>query len=91
MFSRNAAIDGIRRSSKISASHDRAKTSGSLNQILVFNASTSAEIDTAFATLARERTDALFVTGDVFFNSRRVQLVTLAARDRLPASYASRE
>jgi putative ABC transport system substrate-binding protein len=60
-------------------------------QILVFNASTSAEIDTAFAALARERADALFVAGDVFFNSRRVQFVTLAARDRLPASYASRE
>ena len=60
-------------------------------QILVFNAGTSAEIDTAFAAIARERANALFVAGDVFFNSRRVQLVTLAARDRLPASYASRE
>jgi len=60
-------------------------------QILVFNAGTSAEIDTAFAAIARQRANALFVAGDVFFNSRRVQLVTLAARDRLPASYASRE
>ena len=60
-------------------------------QILVFNAGTSAEIDTAFAAIARARANALFVAGDVFFNSRRVQLVTLAARDRLPASYASRE
>ncbi|HEY2230355.1 MAG TPA: ABC transporter substrate binding protein [Xanthobacteraceae bacterium] len=60
-------------------------------QIFVFRARSSAEIDTAFAALARERAEALFVAGDVFFNSRRVQFVTLAARDRLPASYASRE
>ena len=60
-------------------------------QILVHKASTSGEIDAAFAALARERADALFVAGDGFFNSRRVQFVTLAARDRLPASYTSRE
>jgi putative ABC transport system substrate-binding protein len=56
-----------------------------------FNASTSGDIDAAFAGLARERADALFVFGDGFLNSRRVQLATLATRDRLPASYASRE
>ena len=60
-------------------------------QIFFYKASTSGEIDAAFATLARERAEALFVGGDGFFNSRRVQLITLAARDRLPASYASRE
>jgi ABC-type uncharacterized transport system substrate-binding protein len=60
-------------------------------QILVHKASTSGEIDAAFAALAREQADALFVAGDGFFNSRRVQFVTLAARDRLPASYTSRE
>ena len=42
-------------------------------QIHVINASTSGEIDAAFATVARERCDALFVEGDGFFNSRRVQ------------------
>ena len=56
-------------------------------QIQVLNASTIGEINAAFATLARERADALFVTGDAFFTSRRVQLVTLAARDRIPAAY----
>jgi putative ABC transport system substrate-binding protein len=60
-------------------------------QIHILNASTSREIDAAFATLARERPDALFVAGDAFFNSRRVQFATLAARDRIPATYASRE
>ena len=39
-------------------------------QIQVINASTSREIDAAFATLARERPDALFVSGDAFFNTQ---------------------
>jgi putative tryptophan/tyrosine transport system substrate-binding protein len=60
-------------------------------QIHILNASTSHEIDAAFAALARERPDALFVAGDAFFNSRRVQFATLTARDRIPAAYASRE
>jgi putative ABC transport system substrate-binding protein len=60
-------------------------------KILFHKASTSGEIDAAFDALARERAEALFVGGDGFLNSRRVQLITLAARDRLPASYASRE
>jgi hypothetical protein len=40
------------------------------------------------ATLARERSDALFVAGDAFFTSRRGQLVTLTTCDRIPAAYA---
>jgi putative tryptophan/tyrosine transport system substrate-binding protein len=39
----------------------------------------------------RDRADALYIAGDVFFTSRRVQFVTLAAHHRIPASYASRE
>ena len=53
-------------------------------QIQVLNASTSREIDAAFATFVRERPDALFVGTDPFFTSRRVQLVHLAARHRDP-------
>jgi putative ABC transport system substrate-binding protein len=60
-------------------------------QIQVLNASTRSEIEAAFATLVRDRADALFVAGDVFFTSRRVQFATLAARYRIPASYPSRE
>jgi len=60
-------------------------------QIQILKASTSREIDAAFAALARERCDALFVAGDAFFGGRRVQLVTLAARDRIPASYVERD
>jgi putative tryptophan/tyrosine transport system substrate-binding protein len=60
-------------------------------QIRVLNASTSREIEQAFAILAGERPDALFVAGDAFFNSRRVQLPTLAAHHRIPAAYADRD
>ena len=55
------------------------------------NASTPAEIDTAFAAFARERASALFIAPDGFFGSRGAQFAALAARDRLPASYVSRE
>jgi ABC-type uncharacterized transport system substrate-binding protein len=57
-------------------------------QIQVFNASTSREINAAFQNLARERVDALFVGGDGFFNSRSVQVVNLASRYAVPATYA---
>jgi putative tryptophan/tyrosine transport system substrate-binding protein len=60
-------------------------------QVHVLKASTSGEIDEAFATFARERTDALFVAPDPFFTSRRVQFAIMAARHAIPASYAVRE
>jgi len=60
-------------------------------QIQVLNASTSREIDAAFATFVRERPDAVFVGLDVFFISRRAQLVNLASRHALPATYPLRE
>ena len=56
-------------------------------QIQVLNASTSREIEAAFATLERERADALFVPADAFFASRRVQFATLATRHAIPATY----
>ena len=59
-------------------------------QIQPYEASTSSEIDAAYATLMRARPDALFVAPDGFFVGRRVQLVALAARHALPAAYAVR-
>jgi putative ABC transport system substrate-binding protein len=59
-------------------------------QIQVLNATTIGEIDAAFAALAHERHDALFVAPDAFFTSRRVQFAILTARDRIPAAYADR-
>jgi putative tryptophan/tyrosine transport system substrate-binding protein len=60
-------------------------------QIQVLNASTRREIEAAFATLVRERADALFVATDTFFISRRVQFATLAARHGIPAAYSTRD
>src|SRR5262245_11241464 len=60
-------------------------------QIDILNASTSGEIEAAFATIARDRVDAVFVAPDGFFNARRVQFATLATHYRIPAAYASRE
>jgi putative ABC transport system substrate-binding protein len=60
-------------------------------QLQVLNASTSREIEAAFAALVRERADALFVAADIFFVSRRVQFATLATHYGIPASYAARE
>ena len=59
-------------------------------QIRVLNASTSREINAAFATFVREQPDALVVSSGPFFTSRRVQLVQLAARHAIPAIYAGR-
>ena len=60
-------------------------------QIQILKATTINEIDAAFATLARERLDALLVAGDTFLISRRVHIATLTARDRIPAAYTVRE
>jgi putative tryptophan/tyrosine transport system substrate-binding protein len=60
-------------------------------QIQVVRASTSREIDAAFATLVRERPDALFIAPQPFFTSRRVQLTALAARHAIPATFSTRE
>jgi putative ABC transport system substrate-binding protein len=60
-------------------------------QIQVLNATTSREIEAAFATFARERPDALFVASDGFFSSRRVQFANAASRHAIPASYGARE
>ena len=60
-------------------------------QTKVLNASTSRDLDAAFAVLARERPDAVFVVGDAFFNSRRVHLANLTVRHALPAAFSQRE
>jgi putative ABC transport system substrate-binding protein len=60
-------------------------------QIQVFNASNSREIAVAFANIAREQPDALFILDDPLFSLRRVQLVNLASRHVIPATYGSRE
>jgi len=66
-----------------------ARTTGL--QVKVLNASTSREIEAAFATLLHERPDALFVGAEPYFYGRRVQLVVLVASHRLPAIYSQRD
>jgi putative ABC transport system substrate-binding protein len=60
-------------------------------QISVLNARTPREIEAAFATLVRDRAEALFVVPDAFFISRRVQFATFAARYGIPTAYSTRE
>jgi putative ABC transport system substrate-binding protein len=60
-------------------------------QIHILNAGTSGEIDAAFATFARERSDILFVGTDPFFTSRRVQITHLATLHKVPAAYPGRQ
>jgi putative ABC transport system substrate-binding protein len=60
-------------------------------QIQVLNAGTRQEIDAAFTTIGSDRPDALFVTSDTFFTSRRVQLVNLATRYAIPTAFPNRE
>jgi putative ABC transport system substrate-binding protein len=66
-----------------------ARTLG--RQLIVLDASTADEVDRAFATIVRERIGALVVSQDVFFFSRRNQLVALATRHAVPAIYFVRE
>ena len=63
---------------------------GSGQRLLVVEAATGRDIDAAFATMAREKAEAVFVGPGSFFNTRRVQLAVLAARHALPAMYSVR-
>jgi putative tryptophan/tyrosine transport system substrate-binding protein len=56
--------------------------------LLVLNAGDPSEIDAAFTTIVQQQTGALLVGGDVFYISRTGQLITLAARHRVPTIYA---
>jgi len=60
-------------------------------RIRTLNASTGPEINAAFATLARERPDALFVAADPYFYARRAQFAVLTAHHSIPASYSQRD
>jgi len=75
-----------------SAMRDVAAAASAIGlQVDVVQASDSREIESAFATLIRNRADALLVGPGAFFVSRRLQLAILAARHALPAVYNVRE
>ena len=82
-------VDATNSDSTLKAIEPAARAIGL--QIQVLTASTSREIDAAFATIGRDRPDAVFVGQTAFLNSRRVQLAQLAARHMVPASYSGRE
>ncbi|HXZ22782.1 MAG TPA: ABC transporter substrate-binding protein [Pseudolabrys sp.] len=83
----NAAPDAV--SHMTSEGQAAARTLGL--QLVVLNARTVSDIDTAFANLARERAGAVVVGGGAFLVSRRDQIVALAARHAVPAIYGFRE
>jgi putative tryptophan/tyrosine transport system substrate-binding protein len=60
-------------------------------RMVTLNASSPSEINTAFATLRQSGVRALLVGGDPYFVSRRQQIVSLAARDAIPAMYVNCE
>jgi putative ABC transport system substrate-binding protein len=66
-----------------------ARTIG--QQVHILRASSEREFEAVFATIVQMRIGALIVGGDPFFNTRRDQLVALAARDRIPSIYEWRE
>jgi putative tryptophan/tyrosine transport system substrate-binding protein len=68
---------------------EAARTVG--RPVVVLNASTDAELNAAFATLARQRVVAMLVSADPFFETRRDQIIAFAAQQKLPAIYNSRE
>ena len=60
-------------------------------ELRVLNAVNESEIDTAFATLAKEHSVPLVVSNDAMFTNQRVRLVVLAARHAIPAIYSDRQ
>jgi putative ABC transport system substrate-binding protein len=76
---------------EIQASGLQAAASMLHRPLVILMAGSERDIDTAFATLAQRGTAAAVVVGDPFFNSRRRQLIALAARHAIPAIYSNRE
>jgi putative tryptophan/tyrosine transport system substrate-binding protein len=60
-------------------------------RLLILAAASPSEIERAFATLTEQRAGALLVAADTFYTAQRAQIVALAARYRVPASYSRRE
>ena len=69
--------------------HAGAKAIG--RRLVVLSPGSESEIDAAFQALAQQKVDALLVTADPFFSSRRSQLIALAARHGIAAIYQWRE
>jgi putative tryptophan/tyrosine transport system substrate-binding protein len=84
----NPAANSVTTESTLRQVQDAARAIGL--QIDVLKASTSRDIEAAFATLVSQRVEALFVAPNGYFHSRRVQFATLSARYGIPASFSDR-
>jgi putative ABC transport system substrate-binding protein len=72
--------------------HDVREAARTLGlQINALHASTDDQINAAFRTMVQQQTAALILAADPFFDTRRSQLVVLAAYNSLPAIYQFRE
>jgi putative ABC transport system substrate-binding protein len=60
-------------------------------RLTVLSAVTENDFDQVFASLVQQRADALFMSADPFFASKREHLVALAAQHAIPTSYEFRE
>jgi putative tryptophan/tyrosine transport system substrate-binding protein len=75
-----------------SNARDAQLAAGTLGRRLdILNASSEADVETAFAVLVEQRAGALIVLSDPFFYSNASQIVALAARHGMPAVYSFRE
>jgi putative ABC transport system substrate-binding protein len=60
-------------------------------EVIVFSAETPEQVDTAFAAIVQQGIRALIVSPDAFLNTRRYQIIGLAARHTIPTIYSNRE
>ena len=91
-----AALFGVLLDSKYAPSargaQELAEAARTIDQPLaLLNASTDAELDVAFASLAQQRVTAMMLTADPFFDTRRDKIIAFATRQKLPAMYHFRE
>jgi putative ABC transport system substrate-binding protein len=92
MFAATSVGDAAFRGNMEAAKKDAEVAAAAMGLTIdMHGASTSRDIDAAFATMAEKRTEALLVNPSPLYFSRRVQIVSLAMRDRLPAIYPLRE
>ena len=92
----SAALFGVLLDSKfppsVRGAEELAEAARTIDQPLaLLNASTDAELDVAFASLAQQRVTAMMLTADPFFDTRRDKIIAFAARQKLPAMYHFRE
>jgi putative ABC transport system substrate-binding protein len=84
-------VNPTNRQTEASAKEIQTAATAAGRQVIILNAKNERDIDAAFATIMERRAGALLVGNDIFFNSRRDQIVDLAARNKLPAIYEFRE